>query len=114
MKTVAEQFAETLAAAGVKRIYGIVSGEAPGEVPGEKVIVPSWPRDLVETAGGLVAAGLRLPARVVLSYLAAVQEGDGRWPQNMWLDGTAYWGGVQLDECAFPILLIDLLLREDA
>ena len=29
-----------------------------------------------------------------------------------WLDGTAYWGGVQLDECAFPILLIDLLLRE--
>jgi glucoamylase len=71
-----------------------------------------WPRDLVETAGGLVAAGLRLPARVVLSYLAAVQEGDGRWPQNMWLDGTAYWGGVQLDECAFPILLIDLLLRE--
>ena len=30
----------------------------------------------------------------------------------MWLDGTAYWGGVQLDECAFPILLIDLLLRE--
>jgi glucoamylase len=54
----------------------------------------------------------RLPARVVLSYLAAVQEGDGRWPQNMWLDGTAYWGGVQLDECAFPILLIHLLLRE--
>ena len=71
-----------------------------------------WPRDLVETAGGLAAAGLRLPARVVLSYLAAVQEADGRWPQNMWLDGTPYWGGVQLDECAFPILLIDLLLRE--
>jgi glucoamylase len=37
-----------------------------------------WPRDLVETAGGLVAAGMRLPARVVLSYLAAVQEADGR------------------------------------
>jgi glucoamylase len=71
-----------------------------------------WPRDLVETAGGLAAAGMRLPARVVLSYLAAVQEADGRWPQNMWLDGTAYWGGVQLDECAFPILLLDLLLRE--
>ena len=71
-----------------------------------------WPRDLVETAGGLVAAGLRLPAAAVLSYLAAVQEGDGRWPQNMWLDGTPYWGGVQLDECAFPILLLDLLVRE--
>jgi hypothetical protein len=56
--------------------------------------------------------GTTPPARVVLSYLAAVQESDGRWPQNMWLDGTAYWGGVQLDECAFPILLVDLLLRE--
>ena len=56
--------------------------------------------------------GCVIPARVVLAYLAAVQEADGRWPQNMWLDGTPYWGGVQLDECAFPILLIDLLLRE--
>src|SRR6202042_3726473 len=79
-----------------------------------------WPRDLVETAGGLAAAGLPLPARALLSSLpaapagglvpaglplpgrvvlscpAAVQEGDGPWPQNMWLDGTAYWGGVQL------------------
>ncbi len=71
-----------------------------------------WPRDLAETAGGLIAAGLRLPARVVVAYLAAVQEGDGHWPQNMWLDGTPYWGGVQLDECAFPILVLDLLLRE--
>jgi glucoamylase len=71
-----------------------------------------WPRDLVETAGGLIAAGLRLPARAVLGFLAAVQEADGRWPQNMWLDGTPYWGGVQLDECAFPILLVDLLHRE--
>jgi glucoamylase len=71
-----------------------------------------WPRDLVETAGGLAAAGLNLPARAVLGYLAAVQEADGRWPQNMWLDGTPYWGGIQLDECAFPILLVDLLHRE--
>src|SRR5262249_59105577 len=51
-----------------------------------------WPRDLVETAGGLGAAGLRLPARVVLSYLAAGQEGDGRWPQHMWLDRTPHLG----------------------
>ncbi len=71
-----------------------------------------WPRDLAETAGGLIAAGMRLPARVVVAYLAAVQEADGHWPQNMWLDGTPYWGGVQLDECAFPILVLDLLLRE--
>ena len=56
---------------------------------------------------GAAAAGARR-----LAYLAAVQEADGHWPQNMWLDGTPYWGGVQLDECAFPILVLDLLLRE--
>jgi glucoamylase len=71
-----------------------------------------WPRDLVETAGGLSAAGLGDAARAVLVYLAAVQEPDGRWPQNMWLDGRPYWTGVQLDECAFPILLVELLRRE--
>jgi glucoamylase len=30
----------------------------------------------------------------------------------MWLDGRAYWNGLQMDEGAFPILLIDLLRRE--
>jgi hypothetical protein len=39
MKIVTDQFAETLAAAGVKRIYGIVGDKAPSEVSGEKVIV---------------------------------------------------------------------------
>jgi glucoamylase len=32
----------------------------------------------------------------------------------MWLDGTPYWGGVQMDETAFPILLVDLARREGA
>jgi glucoamylase len=31
----------------------------------------------------------------------------------MWLDGTPYWNGVQLDETAFPILLVDLAKREE-
>lgn len=66
-----------------------------------------WPRDLVQTAGGLTAAGARDDARLVLDYLRAIQESDGRWPQNCWLDGLAYWHGVQMDECAFPILLVD-------
>lgn len=66
-----------------------------------------WPRDLVQTAGGLIAAGARDDARLVLDYLRAIQEPDGRWPQNCWLDGLAYWHGVQMDECAFPILLVD-------
>jgi len=71
-----------------------------------------WPRDLVETAGGFLAAGAVGDALRVLHYLEATQEADGRWPQNMWLDGRAYWGGSQMDEAAFPILLVDLFRRE--
>ncbi|HTP51154.1 MAG TPA: glucan 1,4-alpha-glucosidase [Anaeromyxobacteraceae bacterium] len=73
-----------------------------------------WPRDLVATAGGLLAAGARADAVRVLRFLEATQEADGHWPQNMWLDGTPYWNGVQMDEAAFPILLVDLARREGA
>ena len=61
-----------------------------------------WPRDLVETAGALVAAGDFEGARRVLHWLETAQEADGHWPQNCWLDGAPYWTGVQMDECAFP------------
>src|SRR5579871_3184434 len=71
-----------------------------------------WPRDLVETAGALLAAGAVTDAVRVLRYLEATQEADGKWAQNLWLDGRPYWGGVQMDETAFPVLLIDLLRRE--
>jgi glucoamylase len=74
----------------------------------------AWPRDLVETAGGLLAAGAKSEVRQIINYLQGIQEADGRWPQNCWLDGTPYWNGVQLDECAFPVLLVDLALREGA
>ena len=73
-----------------------------------------WPRDLVETAGGLLAAGATVPAKSVLDYLVAVQEADGHWSQNSWLDGRPYWGGIQIDETGFPILLYDMLLRAGA
>jgi glucoamylase len=71
----------------------------------------AWPRDLVESAGGLLAAGDTGSARQTLRYLMSTQEADGHWPQNMWLDGTAYWPGIQMDETAFPILLADALRR---
>src|SRR6202035_111174 len=71
-----------------------------------------WPRDLVESAGGLLAAGAHDEALRVLHYLEATQEAAGYWAQNMWLDGRPYWGGSQMDETAFPILLVDLLRRE--
>jgi len=73
-----------------------------------------WPRDLVEAAGALLAAGHTGRARRALQYLFSTQEADGHWPQNMWLDGTPYWSGVQMDETAFPILLADLLRRAGA
>jgi len=73
-----------------------------------------WPRDLVETAGALLAAGAVDDAVRVLRYLQATQEAAGNWAQNLWLDGRPYWGGIQMDETAFPILLLDLLRREAA
>jgi glucoamylase len=71
-----------------------------------------WPRDLVETALGFLAAGAHSDAVRVLHYLEATQEADGHWAQNMWLDGRPYWMGLQMDETAFPILLVDALRRE--
>jgi glucoamylase len=73
-----------------------------------------WPRDLVEIAGGLLAAGSTEQAKAVLEYLMAIQEADGHWVQNSWLDGRPYWNGVQMDETAFPVLLYDMLLRAGA
>jgi glucoamylase len=73
-----------------------------------------WPRDLVESGGALLAAGHAESARQALHYLMCTQEADGHWSQNMWLDGTPYWNGIQLDETGLPILLADLLRRKDA
>ena len=54
---------------------------------------------------GLLAAGnTAVPLRALI-YLAARQEEDGSFPQNFWVDGEAFWKGMQLDEVAFPVLL---------
>lgn len=50
----------------------------------------------------------------MLCYLQATQESDGHWAQNMWLDGSPYWNGIQMDETALPVLLVDLARREKA
>ncbi|MEW6470207.1 MAG: glucan 1,4-alpha-glucosidase [Bacteroidota bacterium] len=71
-----------------------------------------WPRDMVQTAGGLLAARAFEDARRVLNYLMVTQEDDGHWPQNMWLDGKPYWKGIQMDQTALPIMLVDLVGRE--
>src|SRR5205807_6093904 len=71
-----------------------------------------WPRDLAEAAGGFIAMGAHEQVRRVLRYLQVTQEPDGHWSQNMWLDGTPYWQGIQMDETALPILLVDLAARQ--
>ena len=73
-----------------------------------------WPRDLVETAGGFLAAGALDDARRVLHFLQLTQDADGHWSQNMWLDGSPYWDGIQMDEAALPVLLLDLAMRNGA
>jgi glucoamylase len=73
-----------------------------------------WTRDMVETAGGLLAAHAHGDTRRVLDYLRKTQQPDGHWAQNMWIDGTPYWNGLQMDETALPILLLNLAYREKA
>lgn len=70
-----------------------------------------WPRDLCETAMGLMACGDMEAGRRALFYLACTQKANGSWSQNMWLDGTEHWGAVQMDGIAMPILLADQLRR---
>ncbi|HXY96240.1 MAG TPA: glycoside hydrolase family 15 protein [Steroidobacteraceae bacterium] len=73
-----------------------------------------WPRDLVECAGALLAVGAITEAHNTLRYLIATQHADGHWNQNQWLGGKVYWSGIQLDEAAFPVLLVAALSERAA
>jgi len=74
-----------------------------------------WSRDLYQIATGLLAAGDRGGANRALDFLFDVQQKpDGSFPQNSRVDGTPVWGGLQLDEVAFPIVLAHQLGRSDA
>jgi glucoamylase len=73
-----------------------------------------WPRDLVESAGGLLALGAVDEAVDVLRYLIATQRADGSWAQNQWLGGKPFRTASQLDETAFPVLLAAMLADRGA
>ena len=73
-----------------------------------------WTRDHLHSAIGLLAAGNHEAALRSLIYLAGSQRSDGSFPQNAWLNGEPYYGAIQLDEVAFPVLLAGLLRREKA
>jgi glucoamylase len=71
-----------------------------------------WTRDLVQSATALLASGQTSTPVRALIWLSAIQLADGRFPQNSWIDGEAYWPGFQLDEMAAPILLAWRVQRE--
>ncbi len=73
-----------------------------------------WSRDLVESAGALLALGAHKEARQILAYLIGTQQADGHWLQNQWLGGKPFWNGVQLDEAGFPVLLASALKAHGA
>ena len=73
-----------------------------------------WTRDMVNSAGAMLAAGDRVTPLRALIYLDVSQQMDGGFSQNFWVDGDPYWRGVQLDEVAFPILLAWQLRGENA
>jgi glucoamylase len=65
-----------------------------------------WSRDLYQIATALIAMGDRAAAGRALDYLWRVQQRpDGSFPQNSRLDGAPVFGGLQMDEVSFPIIL---------
>ena len=71
-----------------------------------------WTRDLVQSATALLATGQTGTPMRALVWLAAIQRPDGSFPQNSWIDGSAYWTGLQLDEVAAPLLLAWRLFKQ--
>jgi glucoamylase len=73
-----------------------------------------WTRDMVNSATAMLAAGdCATPIRALI-YLDVSQQENGGFAQNFWIGGEPYWGGIQLDEVAFPIILAWSLKRENA
>jgi len=73
-----------------------------------------WTRDMVNSATAMLAAGDRITPLRALIYLNVSQQENGGFPQNFWINGDAYWSGIQLDETAFPILLAWRLKQQKA
>ncbi|MCA1636586.1 MAG: glycoside hydrolase family 15 protein [Acidobacteria bacterium] len=73
-----------------------------------------WARDLYQVATAFYALGDKASADRALDYLFRVQQKpDGSFPQNSWLDGRPFWGSLQLDEVAYPLVLAYQLGRTD-
>jgi glucoamylase len=74
-----------------------------------------WTRDEYQMATALLAAGDTADANDALTYILDYEEtSSGYVKQNSWLNGTQVWGGTQMDQVAFPIVLAYQLGRTDS
>ncbi len=65
-----------------------------------------WSRDLYQAFTALEAMGHVDAAVAATEYLLTVQQDEqGFLPQNTYLDGRTRWGGEQLDNVAFPLVM---------
>ncbi|WP_437627924.1 glycoside hydrolase family 15 protein [Sorangium sp. So ce1151] len=86
-----------------------------------------WPRDLVQIALALLAAGDTRSPTAAARFMRSIQlsASDGTWDfgslhvskegsfyQNTWSDGEPYWRGLELDQVAQPIDLCYHLHKE--
>jgi glucoamylase len=74
-----------------------------------------WARDDCNIASAFRLLGDKQSAGEILDYLFEKQQRpDGSFPQNAWIDGRPYWGGLQMDEVALPIVLAQQLGKWDS
>ncbi|MEP7076523.1 MAG: glycoside hydrolase family 15 protein [Acidobacteriota bacterium] len=73
-----------------------------------------WARDLYEVFTAYMALGDKAAANRALDFLFNIQQKpDGSFPQNSWLDGRNGWGGLQMDEVGYPLIMAWQLVRFD-
>jgi glucoamylase len=73
-----------------------------------------WSRDLYQVATAFMALGDKAAATRALDFVFNVQQKpDGSFPQNSFLDGKPFWGSLQLDEVAYPLILAYQLGKND-
>lgn len=73
-----------------------------------------WSRDLYQVATAFMALGDKAAGERALDFLFKVQQKpDGSFPQNSWLDGRPFWGSLQMDEVAYPLILAYQLGKND-
>ena len=73
-----------------------------------------WSRDLYQVFTAYLALGDTAAANRALDFLFNIQQKpDGSFPQNSWLDGRNGWGGLQMDEVGYPLIMAYQIGRFD-